>query len=258
MMRILLTNDDGIGAAGLLAMCEALKGLGEVTVAAPRSPKSGAGHSITIYETIACRRISIDGETVAFSIEGSPADCVKVAVMRCLEQRPDLVVSGINLGSNVGINVLYSGTVAAAVEGAMLGIPSVAVSARKSETNLARVAGIARRIIEQFIDAGLASPGNEEAALLNINVPHLAAGLPKGVRLCRQSLKGFQEIMDHKGTSEDGDALYQLRGGVGHTPSEAETDIHALGAGYVAITPLKFDLTNDDLLKHLEGWKPEL
>ncbi|MDK1031570.1 MAG: 5'/3'-nucleotidase SurE, partial [Planctomycetia bacterium] len=245
-------------APGLAAMGEALADLGELAVVAPTASKSGAGHSITLRRPILCRKISRDGEVIAYGIEGTPADCVKVAVMSLLPRRPDMVASGINSGYNAGINVLYSGTVAAAVEGAMLGIPSLAVSAERDETDLAGAAAVARRVIEQVLDAGLAELADGEAMLLNVNIPHLADGPPRGIRICRQSLKGFVEIMDHKGTSDEGHALYQLRGAVGHADDEAESDIHALEAGYVTITPLKFDLTHDTLLERLSDWDPKL
>ena len=238
-MHILLCNDDGILAPGLAAMYRALADLGTVTVAAPDSAQSATAHSITVRQAINVRRIHVQHAFSGWSVGGSPADCVKLAVHELVESRPDLVVSGINDGANVSANVLYSGTVAAAAEGTLLGLPAIAVSLQRGpETDFDRAASIARRIIDTLLADHLA-PGR----LVNVNIPSLRPGLPKGIRVAAQALQVMEERYERR-EGPEGVCQYLLDGEFPQPVDARETDLHALMDGYVVVTPLKVDLTD--------------
>ena len=249
-MRILLSNDDGILAPGLAAMREALTALGEVHVVAPESPQSAVAHGITLAGPVAVRRVHVQDAFHGYSVDGRPADCVKLGVSELLDGPPDLVVSGINDGLNVGINVLYSGTVAAAEEGALLGFPAVAVSMQRGvERDFNQAARIALPIIRQLLDKGLA--GGE---LININIPDLAAGPPRGIRVVPQATGTMTDSFTRH-ASPDGRDYYWLTGcDFEHVPEDADSDLDAINDRFVAITPLQFDLTRYPLLEQLKQW----
>ncbi|MEE9294771.1 MAG: 5'/3'-nucleotidase SurE [Phycisphaerae bacterium] len=247
-MHILLSNDDGILAPGLAAMYRELTGIGQVTVAAPASVQSAMGHAITVGQAIEVRRIHAHNEFFGWSVDGRPADCVKVAVRELVETKPDLVVAGINDGANVSINVLYSGTVAAAAEGALLGHPAVAVSLQRGQKpDFARAAGIARSLIETLLAHDL-GPGK----LVNINIPDLKPGLPNGVRVAAQAL---QMINDQYTRSDlpNGVRQYGLYGDYTEPEGIYDTDLHALQEGYVVVTPLHVDRTDRDRMSALDA-----
>jgi 5'-nucleotidase len=246
-MHILLSNDDGILAPGLAAMYRALTDLGTVTVVAPDSVQSATAHGITVREAINVRRIRVQHEFDGWSVGGRPADCIKLAMLELCETRPDLIVAGINDGANVSINVLYSGTVAAAAEGAILGVPAVAVSLQRGpESDFDRAAAIARKVIDHLLDYGL-SPGK----LVNINIPLIQPGWPKGVRVAEQALQTMDDAYEMKETP-DGLRQYTLDGDFAEPAGPHETDLHALASGYVVVTPLKVDLTDRGRLNDLE------
>jgi 5'-nucleotidase len=248
-MRILVTNDDGIMAPGLLALRQALAGLGEVTVVAPMTPQSAVGHSITLTDPLRVHRIDLGGGVMGYGVDGRPADCVKLGVLELMPERPDLVASGVNLGANVGINVFYSGTVAAAVEGAYYGLPSVAVSVEDADTvDFAEAARIARRLIEQMLARRPATP-----ALLNINVPDLSKGPPRGVRVVPQSMKGWREAWE-KRSDPRGRSYYWLIGEEEREDAGRASDVASLADRYVTVTPLRFDLTDHARLEDVRGW----
>ncbi len=249
-MRILLTNDDGILAPGLAAMYRELAAIAEVSVVAPASPQSAAAHGITIHGPIAVRRVHVAEQYAGHAVEGRPADCVKIAITSLLDRRPDLVVSGINDGANVSINVLYSGTVAAAAEGALLGVPAVAVSLeRGAEMDFDRAAKIARGVIERLVATAHLAPAADAAGtapLINMNIPALRPGVPRGVRVVRQSTQTMEDrYVRH--TGPDGRLYFWLEGEFADT-HEAASDLEALREGCVALTPLRFDLTHDERL----------
>jgi 5'-nucleotidase len=240
-MHILLTNDDGIFAAGLAAMYKRLQSLGRVTVVAPSNVQSGAGHSISLRE-LACRKLQIEGQFTGFSIDGSPADCVKLAVNQITTNDPiDLVVSGINYGANVGINVFYSGTVAGAIEAAFYNLPAIAVSAAMEEPwDIEAAADWALRVIKQILPI-------EPRQVVSLNVPQLSKGALRGVKIVEQSTSGFDEsytILEQK----EGQAVYRLSGG-SHRDKHSEnhwTDTTALAAGYITLTSLRLNLTSPE------------
>jgi len=247
-MRILLTNDDGIFAAGLAAMYKHLSKLGDVFVAAPSDVRSGAGHSISLSE-IHCEYLDIAGKFAGYSVDGSPADCVKLAINELFASECpfDLVVSGMNHGANVGINVFYSGTVAGAIEAAFYNIPAIAVSAAYEESlDIETAADYAIEVIKQLrnLPAG---------RVVNLNIPPLSKGKPKGILVVPQSTHGFDEQYN-KRIDNTGQNTYQLAGIGNHRdPENTEwTDTTALVAGYITLTSLLQDLTDptgNDLLK---------
>ena len=247
-MHILLTNDDGVFAPGLAAVYRHLTKLGDVTVVAPAQPKSGAGHSISL-EPLVCERLDITGKFEALSVEGSPADCVKVVLNKLVETSygpVDLVVSGINHGANVGIHVFYSGTVAAAVEGAFYGVPSIALSAMYEEDmDIEAAAEYAFTVIEQLLPL-------KSGDVVNVNIPVMSKGKPKGVVVVPQSTGGFQEEFT---SSENGHGqiVLEYTGGTHRKPNVEPADTSSLTDGFVTITALHFDMTyyekNESLAK---------
>ena len=250
-MRILLSNDDGILAPGLAALYAAVADMGPVTVAAPDSPQSAAGHAITIRRPLAVHRVEVDGPPAfsAFSVAGRPADCVRLAVRSLMDAPPELVLTGLNAGSNVGINVFYSGTVAAAAEAAMLGLPAVAFSAETAdgETDFAAAWRQRREGLTISLSAGLA-PGE----LVNVNVPLLGEGRPRGVRLAAQSTAGIEDVY-HRDVGADGSESYRLGDEYSFTAEQENTDVVALAEGYVTVTPLHVDMTDRRRLDDLAG-----
>ncbi len=250
-MRILLTNDDGIFAPGLRALRKELQRLGDVTVIAPAQEQSGVGHSITLLTPLVVKEVEDeDGSPLGFHVEGSPADCVKLAILELMERPPDLIISGINSGANAGINVLYSGTVAAAIEGAFFKITSIAVSLELSEHfDYPHAAKHAVRVIERII-ARKPTAGS----LFNVNLPAHSRGEPRGVRVVPMGVgrhgEGFERRKDPRGRT-----YYWLTYAPPFHLEGPETDVSSLAEGYITVTPLHFDLTRHDLLGELEGWE---
>ena len=247
-MRILVTNDDGILAPGIAALAEALESLGEIEMVAPESGQSGAAHAITFMAPLITQQVTVGGKLRGWSVDGSPADCVKLAVCELCEGRPDLVVSGINAGSNRGVDVIYSGTVAAAVEAAFIGIPSIAISLEASaELDFARAAVHARAIVERAIELEI-TPG----MVLNVNIPRLDRGEPRGVKVVPQSTKPWTDTYDRR-TDPRGRAYFWLTDQGDREPEEHPTDLSALRDGYITITPLQYDLTQYAQLQQLSA-----
>jgi 5'-nucleotidase len=248
-MRILLSNDDGIFAPGLMAMYRELAQEADVDVVAPETVQSGGSHAITIRRPVMWRTVQVEGLFHGTSVDGSPADCIKLAVGALLSQRPDLVVSGINAGLNTGIHAIYSGTVAAAIEGAIQGLPAIAVSLKLyRDMDFASAAKIAKGVIDQIIAKGLA-PGQ----VCNINIPELKPGWPRGIRVVPQSVQMPHDRIE-KRTDPNGGEYYWLTGDFGETDESLETDLHAVREGYVCITPLQFNLTDIPMLAHMQSW----
>jgi len=249
-MQILLTNDDGIFAPGLAAMYRRLTGMGQVTVVAPADGRSGSSHSITL-KPLACNKVDINGCFHGYSVQGAPADCVKLAAMEIHPEPFDLVVAGINSGANVGINIYYSGTVAAAMEGAFLGIGSVAVSLAADEPmDFDAAAAHCSAVIRKLLPV---RPGY----VININVPKLSVAGPRGVRVVAQSTNPLAERYIRQNNC-DSRIMYKLSSVLSHDndPSGPHTDAVALAEGYVTVTALTSDMTNHDNNRHLSeiGW----
>jgi 5'-nucleotidase len=251
---ILLTNDDGIYAPGLAAMERELERLGEVYVVAPATEQSGVGHSITYLSPLVVKELFEARQRRGWAVEGSPADSVKIGIFEFCPRLPDLVVSGINGGLNAGINVLYSGTVAAAIEGAFFGITSLAVSLEFDDhAEFDEAAVLARRVIEQILDKK--SPGGQ---LYNLNIPTsaLASAAPR-LRVVPMGLaraaEQYEKRVDPRGRSY----FWALSDPV--VPhGDAETDISALRKGFVTLTPLDFDLTKRSELAEMDRWEFDL
>jgi 5'-nucleotidase len=246
-MRILLTNDDGIHAPGILAMFRELAPQAQVSVIAPETVQSATGHGITLTTPLLTSKVTIADGFEGIAVDGRPADCVKLAVAQLLPEKVDLVVSGINAGANVGINVIYSGTIAAAIEGAFLGLPSVAVSLhlRKNvPTDFARAAKLAKEAIDLVLAKGL-----EPGQVATINIPALHADeAPAGFRFVRQCTRPWIDTYERRQDPRGRDyfwnsSVFTLGA------SEESTDMAALKERFVTITPLCFDLTDHDTLK---------
>jgi 5'-nucleotidase len=246
-MLILLTNDDGINAPGIAAMYRQLIKLGEVVVVAPETVQSAAGHGITIDAPLLTSTVTIENGFTGIAVDGRPADCVKLAINQLLPKQPDLVVSGLNAGANVGINVIYSGTVAAAIEAAFLGLPAIATSLflkKEVPADFAGAARISRETIESVLAHGL--PGGQ---ILNINIPALRAGeSPAGLRIVRQCTRPWIDTYERRKDPRGRDYFWNNSVfTLGDT--DDDTDVAALRDKFVTLTPLQFDLTDPLLLR---------
>ncbi len=245
-MRILLTNDDGILAEGLIALYEELKGDFELSIVAPETEMSAVGHAITLSNPLRVRRFKRNGTFFGYGVSGTPADCVKIGVQEILQQRPDMILSGINLGSNVGINLLYSGTVSAATEGAFLGIPSVAISLNtKNDPDFGFAAKFSRRMIQLVMENGL-----RERTALNVNIPAVPEDQIKGVSFTTQDLVRHKDIYE-KRKDPRGNVYYWLATETPVEDSIPDTDSMALRENRITITPISFDLTDVKEVKRL-------
>jgi 5'-nucleotidase len=254
-VRILLTNDDGVYAPGLRALRVELQKLGEVIVVAPATEQSAVGHSITLLTPLLVQEVVDDqSRFMGWAVEGRPADCIKLALLELLPDPPDLVVSGLNAGSNAGINVLYSGTVAAAIEGAFFQRPSIAVSLEytKPKLDFARGAELARRVIEQIL-AHEPGPGT----LFNVNIPSLDKGPVRGIRVRPQNVAPYLESFDRR-VDPRGRVYFWTTPEFSCPDPHPDTDVTALGEGYITVTPLQFNLTHRPLLEEMSDWKWQL
>jgi 5'-nucleotidase len=247
---ILLTNDDGIYAPGLAAMEHALRRLGEVCVVAPATEQSGVGHSITYQTPLIVKEVCFGTQHWGWAVEGSPADCVKLGVAEYCPRRPDLVVSGINGGLNVGINVLYSGTVAAAIEGAFFGITSFAISLEYDEhARFDAAAELARSIVEQVL-----RQKGPEPQLYNVNIPTAALEGPAEVRVVPMDVSQYGEQYERR-TDPYGRVYYWLIGQPPPPGDAHETDLSAMAKGCVSLTPLDYNMTRRRVLAQMESWQ---
>jgi 5'-nucleotidase len=252
LVRILLTNDDGIYAPGLRALRNELLKIGEVTVVAPATEQSAVGHSITLLTPLLVQEILDDqNRFLGWAVEGRPADCVKLALQELLTEEPDLIVSGMNAGSNAGINVLYSGTVAAAIEGAFFKRTSIAVSLEytKPKLDFPRGAEIARRVIEQIL-----ARKPPTGSLFNVNIPSLDKGPIRGIRVRPQNFAAYLEKYDRR-VDPRGRVYFWISPGYGCPDPHPDTDVTALAEGYITVTPLQFDLTHQQLLREMQDWR---
>ncbi len=249
-MRILISNDDGIHAPGIAALHAALRDLGETHVVAPDAERSAVGHAITLSDPIKARRVRCDAGFEGYAVGGTPADSVKLAVCALLPAPADLVVSGVNLGPNAGISILYSGTVSAATEGTILGIPSMAVSLATYAANphwdtAGRVARrLARRLMAHPLPRGV---------LLNVNVPNRPYAELAGYAVTRMADSRFVETFDRRADPR-GNIYYWMDGYIELTDRREGSDLDALERGYVTLTPIHFDLTHAPSLETLRGW----
>ena len=258
-MQILLTNDDGVYAPGLAAMKQALQRLGNVCVVAPSREQSGVSHQITFLTPLIAKKVFIDDELWGWTVDGSPADCVKLGITQISPRWPDLIVSGINGGLNAGINVLYSGTVAAATEGAFYGITSVAVSLEYDENEpFHQAAKLATEVIERIL-----KEKGPETQLYNLNIPLVAlrADQPK-VKVVEMDVQQYWESFE-KRVDPLGRPYYWLSGRPDTRQPKAvasnrQTDMTALAEGFISLTPLEYDMTKHCHLAMMEAWNLDL
>lgn len=249
-MRVLITNDDGIGSPGLAALVRAFEPVAEVFAVAPEHERSATGHAITLHKPLRAAPAGIPGSGVrAWSTNGTPADCVALGMLDLLEGRPDVVVSGINVGPNIGRDLTYSGTVSGAMEGAIFHVPSIAVSIGAFRSPMFAVAAEFAVVLAR----SLLSHGLPEDTLLNVNVPNLPREQIKGVAITRQGTKRYVSRLE-KRTDPRGRTYYWLTGEPAPQPDEVGTDSWALAQGQISVTPIGLDLTSARLRAMLEAW----
>lgn len=252
-LRILVTNDDGIQAPGLRSLVQALSQIGSVLVAAPDQERSATGHAITMYQPLRAKATEVPGAEAAYAISGTPADCVKLAVDTLYPEQIDLVVSGINRGANLATDVLYSGTVSAALEAVMLGLPAIALSlAELVNPVFEPVASIARELIPAMWEKSWPAD-----TLLNINVPSLARAQLRGLKVTTLGqLRYHNPILERQ--DPWGGTYYWLAGQEPEDNNQEPTDVWAIKNGYISLTPIQFDLTDYRLLDTIANWNLQL
>lgn len=245
---ILVTNDDGIHSKGIKELIAVAKTFGRVVVLAPDKPQSGMGHAITISNPLRINKYEGFESIEAYECSGTPVDCVKLAIFEVMKRKPDLLLSGINHGENSSTNVLYSGTMSAAIEGAMEGIPSIGFSLADfdSDADFSAVKKVAVKIIGRIIEEGL--PDN---TCLNVNVPKIPFNEIKGIQVCTQAHAYWDDKFESR-LDQFGRPYYWLTGEFSDVDRRLETDLHALKNGYVSIVPTHFDLTNHAVLQKLK------
>lgn len=249
-VRLLITNDDGITAKGIYALAKELEKNHEVTIVAPHSERSACGHSITLTRPLVVRETTLKGlKSKAFSVDGTPADCVKIAINKLIHGEIDMVVSGINRGLNLGTDVLYSGTVSAAIEAAINKIPSMAISMdiKKDVETYEIAAKYATEILEKAKDNHI---GND--IVLNVNIPMLNENEIKGIKVCKIGSRSYENIYIET-IGEDNEIQYEIKGEVKDIHEENSDTIY-FKEGYVTVTPLHYDLTNFKILNDVSKW----
>jgi 5'-nucleotidase len=246
-MRILITNDDGIHSRGLKVLAQTLRPLGEVFIVAPDRQRNAAGHSITLHKPLRIERM----DDRAFGVSGTPSDCVNLAVNEILKKRPDLILSGINQGGNLGDDVTYSGTVSAAMEGTILGIPSVAISqVGDGPFHFESAARMAVRLARLILRFGL-----PQDTLLNVNVPNLPLSAIQGVRITCLGKRIFDSNTIIKKTDPRGKEYYWIGGNRVKWEPRKDTDQEAIEQDFISVTPIHLDLTNYQALGYLRNWE---
>ena len=247
---ILVTNDDGIMAPGIRNLVAFMLEIGEVIVVAPDKGQSGMGHAVTITQPLRLEKITVDGDHHEYSCSGTPVDCVKLAVTKVLHRKPDIIVSGINHGSNASINVIYSGTMSAAIEGAMEDIPSIGFSLLdySFDADFLSAKEYIRQIARHVIEKGL-----PKGICLNVNIPAIPAKEISGVRVCRQANANWEEEFDHR-QDPRGKDYYWLTGRFKLHENSNETDEWALANNYISVVPIQFDFTAHDLIAEIKTW----
>jgi 5'-nucleotidase len=252
---ILVTNDDGISAPGIKALIEVMQEIGTVFVVAPDSPQSAMGHAITINNTLHLNKISSgDAPVTQYSCSGTPVDCVKIAVNEILKQKPDLCVSGVNHGSNSSINVIYSGTMSAAVEAGIEGIPAIGFSLSDYDWNadFETFKPYIKKIALEVLQNGM-----QDGVVLNVNFPKRKSEDLKGIKICRQAKAMWQEKFD-KRISPMGKEYYWLTGEFINQDKGEDTDEWALANGYIAVVPVHYDMTAHHAIQTINNWNLNL
>lgn len=251
-MNILVSNDDGIYSPGIFALVQSLREIADVVVVAPLSEQSAVGHAITMQVPLRVTKIYKEGQFFGYAITGTPADCVKIGIRNILKEPPDLMISGINQGSNTAINIIYSGTVSAAREAAIMNIPAIAISVTNhSVKNFSFAAKIAKMIALEVIEKGLPN-----GTLLNVNVPDVSEDKIAGIVLTKQGKSKWDDIYEHR-IDPQGKDYYWLKGNLVEVDNEIEVDQYAIKNNYVSVTPIHFDLTDYQTFNVMREWKLE-
>ncbi len=248
---ILVTNDDGINAPGIRALIDVMVKIGDVVVVAPESPQSGMGHAITINSTLQSHLIkNHQGPQKEYSCSGTPADCVKLGINELMDRKPDICVSGINHGSNSSINVIYSGTMSAAIEASIEGVPAIGFSLLdyRWNANFNNIKNFVRKITLEAIKKGL-----PKGVVLNVNFPKLKEKEIKGIKVCRQANTYWIEEFD-KRINPNGQKYYWLTGKFINEDNGKDTDEYALDKGYISIVPTQFDFTAYKAINEIKKW----
>jgi len=245
---ILVTNDDGITSPGIAALVESVKHLAKVVVVAPDRPQSGMGHAITIGQPLRLAKVKLFEDVEAWSCSGTPVDCVKLAVDKVLHRRPDMCLSGVNHGANHSINVIYSGTMSAALEASIEGIPSIGFSLLdySLEADFSGAQYYAKHLVEQLLGKQV-----DKHLCLNVNIPAVPVELLKGLKVCRQAYAKYQEEFAER-KDPSGKNYYWLTGEFMNFDKGTDTDVWALENNYVSVVPVQFDLTHYELKNKLE------
>jgi 5'-nucleotidase len=249
---ILITNDDDITSPGIRSLVEAVKGLGKVVVVAPDKPQSGMGHAITIGSPLRMNKMNLFGDIEAWQTSGTPVDCVKLAVDKILHRKPDICLSGINHGANHSINVLYSGTMSAAMEASIEGIPSIGFSLLDYRYDADFEPS--KKIVQKIVSEILNQKKLDDHLLLNVNIPSVPYKEIKGIKICKQAYAKYDEDFDER-VDPHGKKYFWLTGEFKNFDKGKDTDVFALQQNYVSVVPVQFDLTNYTLKKVLEKSK---
>ena len=248
---IFVTNDDGIFSKGIKSLVEVVSEFGEVVIIAPDKPQSGMGHAITLNQPLRLNKDSIFSDYESYTCSGTPVDCVKLGIYEVMKRKPDLLVSGINHGENVSTNILYSGTMSAAVEGAMENIPSIGFSLCDfdADADFSAAKTIVKKVVEMVL--------NNEFPInicLNVNIPKLPSSEIKGIKIARQAMAYWEDRFE-KRYDQFEKPYYWLTGDFGNHDHGTDTDIHAIAEGYASIVPTQFDMTSYSAIETLKNWK---
>ena len=251
-MKILVTNDDGIDSAGIAELQKALSEIAEVTVVAPRHEQSAVAHGITMQIPLRVTEYYKNGNFFGYAVDGTPADCIKMGMRNIMKEKPDLVVSGINHGSNTAINIIYSGTVSGAREAAIMDVPSIAISVTNHRVkDFSYAAEIAKMLAQKIIEHGLPL-----GTLLNVNIPDIPRSEIAGILVTKQGKSKWDDIYE-KRTDPYGKDYYWLTGAMMEVDKGLEFDQYAIRNKYVAITPIHFDLTDYETYNEMKKWNIE-
>ena len=247
---ILITNDDGYQSKGIQSLINAVKDFGEIMIVAPDGPQSGMGHAITVNHSIRCNKTKFHGSLDSYFCSGTPVDCIKMGIYLLNGRKPDIILSGINHGTNVSTNILYSGTMGAAVEGALEGIPSIGFSLTDSseDADFSYSEKIVSLITQKVLYKGI-----KKGTCLNVNIPKVNESSIKGIKVCRQG-RAFWKDDFEKRKDPSGKSYYWLKGSFSSKESEMDTDINYLENNFVTIVPTQYDMTCHNSIKELKQW----
>ncbi len=248
-MKILVSNDDGIDAPGINALAKALKEIGEVIVVAPRTEQSAVGHKITMQNPLRVTKYYKNGDFFGYAVDGTPADCIKMGIRNIMREQPDIVVSGINHGANTAISIIYSGTVSAAREAAIMDVPAIAISVTDHAVKDFEYAGkVAQHVTKLVVENGLPN-----GTLLNVNIPNLPESEIQGIKVTTQSKAKWNDIYEER-TDPYGKSYYWLTGNLVEVESDKDTDQNMVKQNYVTVTPIHFDLTDYKTYEEIKKW----